>query len=208
MSILVVDKSLAASIPISTRRNSREKTSFRRISVGIHTRSLDPKNRHLNSERPPTTTSNLSVSHSVSRVDPHLHTMKPTGKDFFLTYLGRYSHPKTPTPQHTNTHPPPLFQICPFHVRLVAATLRTEPLPLRLARQSDAVEVEPFDRARVVVAANHLAVRDQLTQAVGRLVGVDRRVDGRLVLRLMFLLVRLTLLLFLRPLLFLLRIKL
>lgn len=39
--------------------------------------------------------------------------------------------------------------------------------------------MEPLDGALVVVAADHLAVRHLLTQAVGGLVGVDGKVHGR-----------------------------
>ena len=113
----------------------------------------------------------------------------------------------------TNTHdknkkngdvPATLFEISPFHIGLVAPTFRAEPFALGLAGESDTVEMEPFDLAGIVVAANHLPVRHLLAQTVGRFVGVNWWVNGRLVLGVMLLLARLTLLLLLRSFLFLL----
>ena len=59
-------------------------------------------------------------------------------------------------------------------------TLRTVPLPLRLGGQVHAAEVEPLDGTVLVVAPDHLAVADLVTQAVHGLVGVNRHVEDLL----------------------------
>ena len=55
-------------------------------------------------------------------------------------------------------------------------TLRAVPFPLRLGSQVDAAEVEPLDRTVRIVATDHHAVGDLLTDAVRRLVGVHGHV--------------------------------
>ena len=65
------------------------------------------------------------------------------------------------------------LEIRSTYTGLVTTTLRTEPLSFWFVNELHAIEVEPLDRARVVVATNHLAVRHLLTQTVRRLVGVD-----------------------------------
>ena len=55
----------------------------------------------------------------------------------------------------------------------VAATLGTVPLAFGFTRQFHALEVEPLDLARVVVAQNHLSVGDLAAQTVDGLVFVQ-----------------------------------
>uniref|UniRef100_A0A3B3SC70 Uncharacterized protein n=1 Tax=Paramormyrops kingsleyae TaxID=1676925 RepID=A0A3B3SC70_9TELE len=45
--------------------------------------------------------------------------------------------------------------------------------------ESHAGEVEPLDGTLFVVTANHLPVGDLVTQAIGRLIGVDGNIRGR-----------------------------
>ena len=66
------------------------------------------------------------------------------------------------------------------YVRSVASAVRTVPFPARLGGEADAAEMKPFNRTVQIVAANHLAEADLLTDTVGRLVRIDRRLVERI----------------------------
>ena len=56
----------------------------------------------------------------------------------------------------------------------VAATLRTVPLSLGLTSQLDAVEMKPLYFARVIIAANHIPIRDLAARTINGLVRINR----------------------------------
>merc|ERR1719319_80671 len=61
------------------------------------------------------------------------------------------------------------FHDCGF----IRSAFRTEPLSLWLPLQLNTSKVEPLNGAQIVVAANHLSIRDLVTETVGWLVRIN-----------------------------------
>lgn len=74
-------------------------------------------------------------------------------------------------PLHHSQHTHSVLLLLSF-----TGTLRTEPFPLGLACETNTGEVEPLNWTIGVVAANHLAIGDLVTEAVGGFIGVHRHV--------------------------------
>ena len=64
------------------------------------------------------------------------------------------------------------LQIWSFQGGFVTPALGAVPLPLGLVCQLDTIKVKPLDGTRIIVAANHFAIRHLLAQAVCGLIWV------------------------------------
>ena len=60
-----------------------------------------------------------------------------------------------------------------FYCGLITSTFGTVPFAFGLMHKLNTIEMEPFDRTSIVVAAYHFSVRHLVAQAIGRLIGVD-----------------------------------
>lgn len=64
-----------------------------------------------------------------------------------------------------------------FHyIRSVTPAFRTEPFAFRFCAERDTREMEPLDRAQIVVAEDHFTIRNLVAETISRFVRIDCQV--------------------------------